>query len=68
MKSSTRRIWRDIAITIPITFAVTAAVTYLYSLIAHEAGVVDWETAFLLALLFGIALPLIRARRDAPPS
>ena len=51
----------DVAITIPITFVVAAAVTYLYSLIAHGTGVVDWETAFRLAIILGIVLPLTRS-------
>ncbi|NNF59310.1 MAG: hypothetical protein HKN04_13830 [Rhodothermaceae bacterium] len=63
-----RQVLRDIAITTPITFVVTAVVTYLYSLLVHEAGAVNWETAFQLALIFGIVLPLTRARSDAPRS
>jgi hypothetical protein len=49
-------------ITIPVTFVVAAVVTYLYSLIAHGSGAVDWDTAFELALIIGIAMPLVRAR------
>lgn len=56
---------REIAFTIPITFVVAALVTYLYSLIAHGAGVVDWETAFQLGLVLGIVLPLTRRRSNA---
>jgi len=48
----------DMAITIPITFVVAAIVTYLYSLIVHGAGVVNWSTAFNLAFIIGIVLPL----------
>jgi hypothetical protein len=54
----------DVAITIPVTFVVAAVVTYLYSLIAHGSGSVNWETAFHLAIVLGIVLPLTRARGD----
>ena len=59
---NTRQVLRDIALTIPITFVVAAFVTYLYSLIAHGAGRIDWETAFQLGLVIGIVLPLTRQR------
>ena len=52
----------DVAITIPVTFGVAAVVTYLYSLIAHGSGSVNWETAFRLAMILGIVLPLTNAR------
>ncbi len=51
----------DIAITAPITFVVAAAVTYLYSLIVHGSGVIDWETAFYLAFVVGLVVPLTRS-------
>lgn len=62
MKRNTQQLLRDIAITMPLTFVVTAVVTFLYSLLVHEAGAVNWETAFQLALVFGIVLPLTRSR------
>lgn len=52
----------DMAITIPVTFVVAAVVTYLYSLLAHGSGSVDWDAAFHLAFIIGIVLPLTRAR------
>ncbi|MFO7655394.1 MAG: hypothetical protein R6X25_16455 [Candidatus Krumholzibacteriia bacterium] len=57
----------DAAITIPVTFVVAAAVTYLYGLIAHASGQVNWETAFQLAIVLGLVLPFTRAR-DAGPT
>ena len=60
----------DMAITVPVTFIVAAVVTYLYSLIAHGAGVVDWAEAVYLAFVIGLVLPLTRARngKDAKRS
>jgi hypothetical protein len=56
----------DMAITIPVTFVTAAIVTYVYSLIAHGTGVVNWETAFDLGFIIGIALPVanMAARRQ----
>ena len=68
MKLISRELLQDIAITTPITFLVAALVTYLYSLIVHEVGAINWETAFQLALVFGIVLPLTRARSEGGES
>jgi hypothetical protein len=40
--------------TFALTLVVTAIVTFLYSLIVHGAGIVDWETSFRLAIILGI--------------
>jgi hypothetical protein len=39
-----------------LTFVVSAIVTFLYSLIVHSAGAIDWETAFRFAIILGIIL------------
>jgi hypothetical protein len=52
----------DMTITISVTFVVAAVVTFLYNLLVHGSGVVEWETAFHLAFIIGIVLPLTRAR------
>lgn len=62
MKKSARSLLQDIGVTAAITFIVAAVVTYLYSLLVHGAGVVDWGTAVQLALVFGLVLPLTRYR------
>jgi len=54
----------DMVITGTVTFVVAAAVTYLYSLVAHGSGFVNWETAFTLAIILGIVLPLSRTRSE----
>ena len=55
-----RRVLLDMAITMPVTFVVTTIVTYLYRWIAHGSGSVNWETAFQLAVILGIVVPLTR--------
>ncbi len=59
--TSTKQFLLDIGITIPITFVVAALVTFVYSLIVHGSGIVDWDTSFFLAIFLGIVLPLSRA-------
>lgn len=59
---SNKRLLADMAITMPVTFLVAVVVTYLYNLVAHGAGMVDWDAAFELALVVGIVLPLAQAR------
>jgi ascorbate-specific PTS system EIIC-type component UlaA len=46
-----------------ITFVVAAVVSFLYSLLAHGSGRVDWETAVRLAIIFGVVLTWINLRR-----
>jgi hypothetical protein len=63
---NTREFLLDALITISVTFIVAAIVTFVYSLIAHGSGDVDWKTAFNLAIVLGIVLPLTGARdRDS---
>ena len=52
----------DFVTTFVVTLVVVAIVTFLYSLIAHGAGTIDWERAFGLAIALGIVLPWMRAR------
>jgi hypothetical protein len=57
----------DVVITFAITLVVGVIITYLWNLARHGAGTVDWETSFPLAIILGIALPLVHAleRRTA---
>lgn len=50
----------DVLVTLVLTFVVSAIVTYLYSLIAHGAGVFEWGTSFRLGVIFAIVLPWSR--------
>ena len=45
-----------------LVLVVSSIVTYLWNLIFHAAGAVDWETSFRLAIIFGIVLPWVKAR------
>jgi hypothetical protein len=50
---------RSFVIIFVLVFIVSAITTFLYSLIAHGTGLVDWESAFRFGLIFGISLPLV---------
>ncbi len=50
----------DFAITFAIVFIVTMIVSYIYSLIVHDAGVIDWEASFRFGIIFGIVFPAIK--------
>ena len=56
------------AIMFAVTLVVHAIVTFLYSLIAHGAGTIDWGRslglAISLAIALGIAIPWTRARES----
>ena len=57
---------KDLFVEFGAVFAVTlttvALVTFLWNLISHGQGAVDWETAFSFAIAFGIILTWTRMR------
>jgi hypothetical protein len=46
-----------------ITLLVCVGVTFLWGLVFHGIGIVDWETSFRFATLFGIIIPIIDSRK-----
>jgi hypothetical protein len=49
----------DLAITVPVAFVSAALATFVYSLVAHGSGAVDWGTAVELAVVLGIAIAVV---------
>ena len=47
-----------------LVLVVSAIVTYLWSLIFHGAGAIDWQLSFTLAIIVGIILAVERARKS----
>jgi hypothetical protein len=45
-----------------ITLMTAAIVTFLWNIIGHGEGAVDWETSFRFAILFGIILTWAKSR------
>ena len=50
----------EVLILFGIAFAVSLLVSYLYSLIAHGAGIPDWALSFRNGIIFAIIIPLVR--------
>lgn len=53
----------NFVVTSAIAFAVTAIATLLWNLIQSGTASVDWAASFRLALILGIAFPLVEAMR-----
>jgi len=47
-----------------ITLTIAIFVTYLWNLIVHSYGLVDWETSFRLAIIFGIVFGIINTKEQ----
>ena len=45
-----------------VTFITVALVTFLWNLIGHGQSVVDWETSFRFATIFGVILTWVKSR------
>lgn len=48
-----------------VTLIVSVVVTFLWNLIGHSTGSIDWETSFRTATVFAVIVPLIGRRRRA---
>ena len=57
-----KRFASDFVVIFAAALLVNVIVTYLYSLIVHGAGVIDWETAFRTAIILSIVLSWIQQR------
>jgi len=47
-----------------LVLVVSVIVTYLWSLIFHGAGAIDWQLSFTLAIIVGIILAVERTRKS----
>jgi hypothetical protein len=54
-------IW-DFIVIFALVFILTAIVSFLYSMIFHGHGVVDWESSFRFGIIFGIVIPWVKLR------
>jgi hypothetical protein len=45
-----------------VALVTTAIVTFLWNLIGHGEGTIDWETSFRFAIVFGILLTWLKSR------
>jgi hypothetical protein len=63
---SIRRILVDFGTVFVVTLVVSAVVTLLWGALVRGAGVVDWETSFRFAIVFGVVIAWFETlrRRD----
>jgi len=54
-----QNVLRGFVVYFVLVFVVSAAVGYLYSLVAHGQGIIDRESSLRLAFIFGIVLPIV---------
>jgi len=50
----------DFVVMFAIVLVVNLIVTFLYGLIVHGSGTLEWESAFTFAISLGIILPWFR--------
>jgi hypothetical protein len=62
-----KKIVIEFIIVFAITLLVCIGVTFFLSLVFHGVGIIDWETSFRFAILFGIILPIIDSRKRMKP-
>ena len=62
MKTNIKKILINFVVVFAVTLVVAVIVSFLYSLIFHGAGTIDWETSFRSAIIFGIVLTWIKVR------
>jgi len=54
----------DFVTVFAVSLIISVIVTLLWNLIVHGTSTIDWETSFRFAILFGILLPWMEARRS----
>lgn len=47
-----------------VALVITAIVTFLWNIIGHGASIIDWETSFRFAIIFGIILTWAKLRES----
>jgi hypothetical protein len=55
-------ILKTFVLTFVVTFVVATVVNYLWNLIGHGAGIVEWRVPFTFAIILGIVLTWISVR------
>jgi len=53
-----KRFLAHFGVTFILVFVVAAVVSWLWSLVAHGSGAVDWESTFRLAVILALVIPL----------
>ena len=46
-----------------LVFVLISVITYLWNLVFHENGSVNWETSFAMAIILGIVLAWVEKKK-----
>jgi hypothetical protein len=57
----------DFATMFAVVFVVNLIVTFLYSLLVHGSGELDWDNAFRFGIMLALILPWMRRREKKQP-
>ena len=47
-----------------VVFLITTFVTFLWNIIGHGERIIDWETSFRFAVIFGTILTWVKSREN----
>jgi hypothetical protein len=59
---SIRKLAVEFVIVFVVSLVTTVLVTFLWNIIGHGTGAIDWETSFRFAVIFGIILTWAKSR------
>ena len=54
----------EFALAFVVTLVIVTIVTFLWNLIGHGTKIIDWETSFRFAIIFGILLTWVNHRKS----
>ena len=57
-----KKLIKEFVTVFTVTLVTTALVTFLWNIIGHGTGAIDWETSFRFAVIFGIILTWAKSR------
>ena len=66
---SRKELFVRFVVTFAVTFVVAVVATFLWNLLRHGRGIIDWETPLRLAFILAVALPVsaaLRGREQRP--
>ncbi len=59
-----RKLAIEFALVFVVTLVIVTVVTFLWNLIGHGTKIIDWETSFRFAIIFGILLTWANNRKS----
>jgi hypothetical protein len=63
---SMRRLVVEVVSVSSVALVISILVSVLWNVIAHKTTAIDWETSVRFAIVLGIIVPWVQARRGKP--